>query len=351
MISMVLNLLAIAGLAIAAFGIFLIAQMVARNQRATTGAIITVVGLVLAIVFFILGAGVVEIQPDEVGVVFNVLNGELAKTPLGPGLHVVIPGVQEVTLYSIAQQEYTMSGQTNEGRVVGDDAVEALTKDGQQVRLDVTIIYRINPAKANEIHVKWKDRYENGLIRPTLRSVSREVLGQYEVQEIYSTARTEIGSEIEQQAAAEIERDGLQVIDVLVRNIEFSEEYVKSIEQKQVAQQQALEAQFRVQEREQEADQQRALARGEADAARIRAEGEAAALQLINAQLQQNPLLLQWRYIEQLGDNVQMMIIPSNSPFLFDLQSLTTQAGATVVPAPTESVEPATPETGAGTGQ
>jgi len=100
----------------------------------------------------------------------------------------------------------------------------------------------------------------------------------------------------------------------------------------EVAQQQGGSG-VRVRQREQEAEQARALARGEADAARIRAEGEAAALSLINEQLSQNPLLLQWRYIESLGPNVQMMIIPSNSPFLFDLESLTAQSG-TPIPTP-----------------
>jgi regulator of protease activity HflC (stomatin/prohibitin superfamily) len=72
----------------------------------------------------------------------------------------------------------------------------------------------------------------------------------------------------------------------------------------------------------------------------IRAEGEAQALQLINAQLSQNPLLLQWRYIEELGANVQLMIIPSNSPFLFDLESLMTEAGTSLPAQTAPTAEP-----------
>jgi regulator of protease activity HflC (stomatin/prohibitin superfamily) len=328
---MFFNLIAIAGLALAGFGFFMIVQAVSRRDSARPGVILIAVGLVVAIVFLIVGAGVVVIQPDEVGVVFNSLSGDLAETPLQSGLHIIIPGIQEVTVYSIAQQEYTMSGRTGEGAIRGDDAVEALTQDGQQVRMDVTIIYRISPTRANEVHVKWANRYQNGLIRPTVRSVAREAIGLYDVQEIYSEKRTELGEQIEEQVRAALERDGLEVIDVLVRNIEFSEEYVNSIEQKQVAQQEALEAQFRVEERKQEAEQAREQARGEADAAEIRAKGEAEALRLINEQLAANPALLQWRYIENLSDNVQIILIPSNSPFLFDLQSLVEASGGTVV--------------------
>ena len=334
MISLVLSVLALAGLVAASFGVFMILQAVSRNEPARSGAILTVIGVIVAAVFFILGAGVVEIQPAEVGVVFNVLSGDLAETPLGPGLHIIIPGIQEVTIYSTSQQEYTMAGEVSDGAVRGDDAVVALTQDGQQVRLDVTIIYRISPSNANDVHVKWQDRYVNGLIRPALRNQTRAALTRFRVEQIYGAEHDELEQEIETGVRDLLEPDGFQVMNVLIRNIAFSPEYVASIEQKQVAQQQAQEAEFRVRQREQEAEQVRALAQGDADAAVIRAEGEAQALQLINEQLSQNPLLLQWRYIEELGANVQLMIIPSNSPFLFDLESLMAQTG-TSLPTPT----------------
>jgi len=326
MINIVFNVLALAGLAIAGFGGFMIIQLLSRNASIRGGVLITIVGLVLAIVFFIMGAGLIEVQPNEVAVVFNVLTGELLDTPLGPGLHVIIPGIQEATIYSIAQQEYTMAGSVSTGAVRGDDAVVALTQDGQRVELDVTVIFRISPANANVVHRNWQDRYVNGLVRPALRNQVRSALTQFRVEQIYGTEHSELEQTVEEGVRQLIEPEGFEVTNVLIRNITFSPEYVASIEQKQVAQQQAQEAEFRVRQREQEAEQARALARGEADAARIRAEGEAAALQLINEQLSQNPLLLQWRYIESLGPNVQLMIIPSNSPFLFDLESLLSQA-------------------------
>ena len=341
MISLGLSMLAIAGLAIAGFGIFIIAQAVSRNEPARAGAMITLVGVVLAIVFFIMGAGVVQVEPDEVGVVFNTLSGELGDTPLGPGLHIIIPGIQEVTIYSTAQQEYTMAGAINEGALRGDDAVVALTQDGQQVKIDVTAIYRIDPAKASIVHQRWKTRYQDALIRPSLRNQVRAALTQFRVEQIYGAEHVELENKIEQGARDLIEPEGFQVTNVLIRNIAFSPEYVASIEQKQVAQQQSEEARFRVQQREQEADQVRALAEGEKDAAITRAQGETEALRLINEQLAQNPALIQWRYIEQLGDNVQIIVVPSNSPFLFDMQSLIAATGsvpaATPTPAPGET--------------
>jgi regulator of protease activity HflC (stomatin/prohibitin superfamily) len=296
--------------------------------------------VLIAAVFFVIGSGVVEIQPNEVGVVFNVLSGNLAATPLGPGLHIIIPGVQEVTIYSTSQQEYTMSGAVGEGAVRGDDAVVALTQDGQQVKIDVTIIYRIDPANVNTVHRKWQNRYQDSLIRPALRNQVRAALTLFRVEQIYGAQHADLEQKIEEGTRQIIEPEGFQVTNVLIRNIAFSTEYVASIEQKQVAQQEAEEAKFRVQQRQQEAEQTRELARGDADAVEIRAQGEAEALRLINEQLKQNPALLQWRYIEQLGDNVRIVVIPSNSPFLFDLQSLIQQASSGEVTTPTPSAEP-----------
>ena len=337
MIIMFLNVLAIAGLAIAGFGVFMIAQAVSRNDPARAGVVLTAIGVLIAAAFFVLGAGVVEIQPQEVGVIFNVLSGELAETPLDPGLHIIIPGVQEVTLYSTAQQEYTVSGVPAEGAVRGDDAIVALTQDGQEVSLDVTMIFSINPAKANVIHRRWQERYVNGLIRPTLRSEARSALTGFRVEEIYGGDRTLLVQSMEESIRRLIEPEGLQLTNILIRHIRFSREYVASIERKQVAQQEALEAEFRVQQRRQEAEQVRELARGDADASVTRATGETEALRLINEQLAQNPLLLQWRYVEQLGDDIRIIVIPSNSPFLFDLESLVGQTQTGLPPeAPAE---------------
>ncbi len=85
MISLVLSLLAIGGLAIAGFGVFMITQAVSRRNSTRAGVLLTAVGLVIAILFFVMGAGVVEIQPNEVGVVFNTLSGSLADYPVGTG--------------------------------------------------------------------------------------------------------------------------------------------------------------------------------------------------------------------------------------------------------------------------
>ncbi|MBK8023440.1 MAG: hypothetical protein IPK19_18920 [Chloroflexi bacterium] len=127
--------------------------------------------------------------------------------------------------------------------------------------------------------------------------------------------------------------EGLTLNDLLVRDITFSEQFSQSIENAQIAQQEAARARLIVQQREQEAAQARAVAEGERDAEITRAEGEAQAiilraqaeaegLRLVSQQIAANPTLIQYQYIQSLADNISLALVPSNSPFLFDFESI-----------------------------
>ena len=141
---------------------------------------------------------------------------------------------------------------------------------------------------------------------------------------------------------------GLILHDFGLRNIAFSPEYAASVEQKQIAEQEAERAVCVVQQREQEANQARATAEGQADAVRINAEGladarvieataEAAALDLLAAALRGNPDLITFEYVQRLGPGIQVMLLPSDNPFLLPIPSLD---GSTTFTSP---IEPTTP--------
>ncbi len=97
--------------------------------------------------------------------------------------------------------------------------------------------------------------------------------------------------------------------------------------------QEAQRARLVVQQRQQEAEQRRVEAQGLRDAEVTRAEGqaqatilqaraEAEALRLVSEQIAANPALIQYQYIQTLGDNIRLALVPSNSPFLFDFESI-----------------------------
>ncbi|MBX3082502.1 MAG: hypothetical protein KF716_12770 [Anaerolineae bacterium] len=348
-----------------------------QNRSPRGGMVLAGVGLVIAIIFFVASSGLVEVGATEVAVVFQQLGGNAATNslwdkPLGPGVHVILPIINQPIIYSTQTRNYTMSGTSDEGSRSGDDAVEARTSDGQLVKVDVAVFYHIDPSTVNQLHIKWQDRFENDFVRPTTRSIIRQIMADYTVGDIYSGAalanqQASDGStpaakpsklpEMEQkmfdQMTPAFETNGLTLQSVLLRNITFSDEFLKAIEARQVAEQQAQQAKL-------EADRKRTIAQGDADAevtaakgdaqsnierARgdaeaivLRADAEAKALDAISKQLAANPALIQWRYIEKLAADIKLILVPSSSPYLFDLNSLQNQAGTTTsgtaTPAP-----------------
>jgi regulator of protease activity HflC (stomatin/prohibitin superfamily) len=329
----ILSIFALLGfvLFLAGVGLFVMASSQGRSNRG--GVILAAIGLLIGVIFSILGQGILNVGPTEVAVVFNTLNGQFEEPPRGPGTHIITPVITTYTLLPTNQQEYTMSATNGEGRQAGDDAVDARTQDGQSVSLDVTILYAVNPLKANVLFQEWREAYEENFVRPVSRSIVRDVVSGYRAADIYGLERGQLEIELETQMRTALESQGLELTDFLVRDITFSDEFAAAIERAQVAEQETAQARLRVEQRRQEADQARAVAEGERDAAIAQAEGEAQsiilhaqaeaqALRLVSEQLAANPLLIQYEYIQNLSDNVRLMMVPSNSPFLFDAAML-----------------------------
>lgn len=330
-------------------GLFVLALIRASRGSKVKG--ITTSLLVLAVVaglLTILAAGLVFIQPEERGVVISaVAPGGYRPAPLSAGLHWIIPFLENVKTYPISRQTYTMSILPSEGQVQGDDSISARTADGQEVFIDASVIYSVDPDEVINVHIAWQDRYKNDLVRPLARGVIRDAVSQYGIEEVYSSKRAEMTQQIQAAMEKKLNENGLQLLEFVMRNITFSPEYAASVEQKQIAEQQAEQAKFVVEQRKQEAEQARQVAEGQADAVVINAKGladarviqadaEAKALDLIALALAKSPDLLQYVYITKLAPNLQVMLLPNNTPFLFPLPTITPQNSTpTATPTPT----------------
>lgn len=328
---------------IGAILVVILAVVRASQGRPFRGAAGLVLGaLVVAAVLTSVSAGLVFIRPEERGVVLS------AFAPLGyreealqPGLRWVIPFAETVVVYPISRQTYTMSIAPAEGQVQGDDSVAVRTADGQEVLIDASIIYAINPANVIQVHIEWQDRYSRDLVRPLARGIIRDAASQYSAEEIVTSKRLELTEGVAAAFEKRLAESGLILVDFVLRNITFSPEYAASVEQKQIAEQLAQQARFVVEQRRQEAEQARQVAQGLADAAVISAQGraearlieaeaEAKALELIAAALRNNPQVLTFEYIQKLAPGIQVMLVPTDNPFLLPLPTL--EAGVTTTP-------------------
>ena len=358
--------------------LILVILRASRRQPVKALTIGFIVSLVFALIINTVSAGLVFIEPQERGVVISALQQGIRPQALQPGLNWVVPYFENVVTYSISRQTYTMSIATEEGEIPGDDSVEARTADGQVVRIDASIIFAIDPAEVTDVHIKWQDQYVNNLVRPQARGVIREAVSQFGVEEVYSVKRAELNDQLNQKMAVKLEEGGLLLVDFVLRNITFSDEYAQSVEQKQIAEQRAQEAAFVVEQRKQEAEQARQTAQGLADAAVLEAEGRAKsrvisaeaeaealliqanaaaearliqaaaeqeALQLIAAALAANPDLLNYEYIQKLAPGIQVMLVPNDNPYLLPLPNLEGDgtADTAVIPSPTTVITDTSP--------
>ena len=293
--------------------------------------------VVLIVIVGIVSSTIIFVPPDQAGVVVSVLaSGGYRKEPLYSGLHFVVPLLETVQKYSIAKQTYTMSAAPSEGQRAGDDSIRARTKDGQEVFIDASVIYAIDPANVVNLHITWQKRYGEELVRPLVRGVIRDAASQYGIEEIVSSKRGELESIVTQELTAKMSENDLIMVDFVLRDIHFSAEYATAVEQKQIAEQQALQAEFVVQSKKQEAEQARQIAQGQADAVVIAAKGDAEARlinaeaeaksnELIAASLRDNPELLTYQYITRLSPTINTILVPSDNPYILPIPGSSTQ--------------------------
>ncbi len=331
--------------------IILIVTRASRGRSTKNLTTIVVVLAVVAILLSLVSAGLVFVQPEERAVVISALADGVRQDALQPGLNWIVPFFETAKPYPISRQTYTMSIAPNEGQLQGDDSITARTLDGQEVLIDASVIFAIDPSQVVKVHIDWQDRYTDELIRPQARGTIRDAVSQYRVEEVVSTKRDEMVQKISEALSKKLTENGLVMLDFVLRNITFSPEYSASIEQKQIAEQQAQQAKLVVEQRKQEAEQARQQAAGlgdsvvirakaDAEARLIQAEAEKTALELINQAVKDNPGLLSYLYISKIAPGIQVMLLPSNSPFLYNLPELMPEGSTllpTAVPTPTPS--------------
>ena len=318
--------------------IVLIFMQTSRGQQVKNSRNIIIGVIAIALVLTTISAGLVFIEPEERGVVISAISPKGYRDGiLQPGLRWIVPFLERTVIYPISKQTYTMSILPSEGAVFGDDSITARTKDGQEVIIDASVIFEVEPTRVIDVHINWQNRYREDLVRPQVRGVIRDAVSQFGVEEVVAAKRFDMTKYVTSTLTAKFAENGITLIDFVLRNITFSKEYAASVEQKQIAEQQAKQAAYVVEQKLQEAKQAIETAKGQKESAIINAEGaaqarilqataEADAFKLIGQALNGHPELLSYLYISKLSPTIQTMLLPSGNPFVFNLPTI---AGST----------------------
>ena len=230
------------------------------------GAYLVLWGILGLIVLIFLARSIKIVQPGYVGV--RVLFGKVVEPTLKSGFHVINPFTTLIRM-NTRTQAYTMSAMAREGKVRGDDAIQALTKEGLRVKLDLTVWYKIDPVKAGEIYEKIGLEYEDKIVRPAVRTVIRDITSRFTTEDIYSEKRPQVTAAIQEDTEKMLEERGIICEKVLVRNVALPDKVRDAIDAKLAAEQEALKMEFVLKKAEKEAEVKVVEARGIAQAQQI----------------------------------------------------------------------------------
>jgi len=217
--------------------------------------VIGIVGFVVIFALFLILNPFVLINAGHRGVILNW--GAVSDKILGEGLHFRIPIQQSIKELDIQTQKLEIGAL-------------AYSRDIQTVTSKIALNYHIQPEKVNLLWQEVGSQYQNRLIDPAIQESVKSATAKFTAQELIEErpkVKDEIKAELVKRLSSYFLVDEFSIMD-----FEFSEEYEKAVESKQVAQQNALKAENDLNRIKTEAEQRIAQAKGEAEAIKIQAQ-------------------------------------------------------------------------------
>jgi regulator of protease activity HflC (stomatin/prohibitin superfamily) len=207
------------------------------------------------LVLVLLWSSFVTIGPGERGVLMTF--GAVQHGVLAPGLHMKIPLMQTVKRMNVQIQK----SQTQE---------TAASRDLQDVTGEVAVNWSINPTDAEWVYERLGDESQlaDKVIAPIVSNAVKAVAAHYDAEQLVEK-RDQVRDEIQQQIVGALMQYKVQVQGVNITNFQFSQDYSKAIEQKQVAQQRAQQAEYDLARVKVQAQQEVAQADGQAQAQKL----------------------------------------------------------------------------------
>jgi len=241
---------------------------------------LTLIAVIGAIAIFALVNATTVVDAGTRGVVktFGEVTGVFDE-----GLHFRAPFVTEVVPVDVKTQRLTSES-------------SAASRDLQIVTTQVVLNYRVDPDSVATLVRDIGVDYEAKIIDPAIQESVKAATAQFTAENLI-TQRPLVSDSIRQVLNERLTPRGIIVEEVSITEFNFSEEFSRAIEAKQVAEQDALRAERELRRAQIEAQQQVARAEAEAEARLQIARAEAEALRLQREVI--SPELLQLRFIER----------------------------------------------------
>jgi len=214
-----------------------------------------------AVIFFLLFGSkmTVTIDSGEAGVLFRTFSGGVdTDQTYGEGFHLMAPW-NKMYIYEVRQQ-------------AASEKMSVLSSNGLEITLDVTLWFEPKYSQLGLLHQEKGTEYSLRVVKPAIGAATKSVIGRYTPEEIYSTKRDIIQTEIEEETSKILVEQYVQLNEVLVKDVTLPPTIKNAIETKLKQEQESLEYKFKIEKATKEAERQRIDAEGKAAANKILSE-------------------------------------------------------------------------------
>ena len=139
------------------------------------------------------------------------------------------------------------------------------SQEGLGVQLEISLLFKLDPEKANDIYKTVGANYEEIILIPQFRSVVRGVTARFEAKALYTASREKLAGEIHDELQKIVGPRGITIEAAALRQIVLPTRLTESIEQKLQAEQESQRMAFVLEKERQEAERKRIEAKGIAD--------------------------------------------------------------------------------------
>lgn len=265
---------------------------------------------VLAVAFWLALSSFYTVQYGTTAILTRF--GEIVGDAQQPGLHFKIPFIDRVVTYRTQKVVYeTLAVTPYSGASEADYqdvAVDTNTKDGQQVSIRYSVRFSIDPTRIKDVanSLGTESEVVDKVIKTDSRIWVRQIPRSYSANELYTGNIDVVSEEIEKILTPIFDENGIILDEFGIRAIQFGDDYIKAIEQKQIEAEKVKTEEFKA---NQEKFKKQALI--------TKAEGEAEAQKLQQKSLTKE--LIQKLYIEKWNGVLPEVVTGDSSSLLLDI--------------------------------
>jgi len=196
--------------------------------------------------FIIINFAIITIPVGHVGVQtkkFAVFGDKgVVQEDFAPGWNLRIPGLHDWHKFDSTVQTLEMTRDPNSGSARGRDDIRVKSADGYEVSIDVTLKYRIKKDMAHKLYKNTGSglKYRQ-IVRDKSQKACQTILGQMQTEDFYNPSeRRKRQSEVKETLQTSLTENFVDLIDVLLKDVQFDPQYEQKIQAKKLADQEVL---------------------------------------------------------------------------------------------------------------